>query len=86
MATSNLPVKVVKIKKNRILSDNKQWKNRFEIHSETSDRVYVIAENIAKGLMGCSCMAWKRYRRCKHLEALGLPCHEEPVNLKLKSE
>lgn len=86
MTKSNLPAIVLPVRKRNILPDNKLWKNRFEIHSETSDRVYVIAQNIEKGHMGCSCMGWKRYRTCKHLSALGLPGHEEPVNLKLKSE
>jgi hypothetical protein len=83
MAKSNLPTIILPVKKSNVLEDNKLWKNRFEIHSETSDRVYVVSQNIAKGHMGCSCMGWRRYRTCKHLSALGLPGHEEPVNLKL---
>lgn len=86
MSKSNLPSKIISISKKNMLPDNKQWKNRFEIHSENSDRVYIIAQNIEKGHMGCSCMGWKRYRTCKHLQALGLPGHEEPVVLKLKTE
>ena len=27
------------------LPDNDQWTNRFEIRSETSDRIYIIAQN-----------------------------------------
>jgi uncharacterized Zn finger protein len=34
--------------------------------------------------MGCSCPGWKRYRTCKHLSALGLPGHEQPVILNIK--
>ena len=83
MAKSNLPTIILPVRKSNVLEDNKLWKNRFEIHSESSDRVYVVSQNIAKGHMGCSCMGWKRYRTCKHLSALGLPGHEEPVNLKL---
>ena len=71
------------IKRDNYLPDNKLWKNRFEIHSETSNRVYVIAQNIEKGHMGCSCPGWRRYRNCKHLSSLGLPGNEQPVNLKL---
>ena len=83
MAKSNLPAVVLPVRKSNVLEDNKLWKNRFEIHSESSDRVYTIAQNRSKGHMGCSCMGWRRYRNCKHLSALGLPGHEEPVNLKL---
>ncbi|MEI6578390.1 MAG: hypothetical protein WCN92_02870 [Eubacteriales bacterium] len=75
----NLPSRFFQGRK--FLDDNKDWKNRFEIHSETSDRVYTIAQHKVYGHMGCSCMGWKRYRTCKHLTALGLPGHEEPVNL-----
>ncbi len=83
MVKTNLPAKSVSVNKANVLPDNAQWKNRFEIRSESSDRVYIVSQNIAKGHMGCSCMGWKRYRNCKHLTALGLPGHEEPVNLKL---
>ena len=53
------------------------------IHSATSDRVYIVSQNIDKGHMGCSCPGWRRYRTCKHLSALGLPGHETPVTLNL---
>ena len=61
------------------LPDNKQWTNRFEIKSETSDRVYIVSQNKAKGHWGCSCPSWRTRRTCKHLKALGLPESEEPV-------
>jgi hypothetical protein len=57
--------------------------NRFEIHSETSNRVYVIAQHKEKKHMGCSCPAWRTRRKCKHLINLGLPCYEQPVELHL---
>jgi hypothetical protein len=53
-----------------ILPDNAQWKNRFKIESESSNRLYVIAQNKSKGHWGCSCMGWIRNRKCKHLTAL----------------
>ena len=83
MATSNLPKISVTVRKSEALPDNKLWKNRFEIHSESSDRVYIVAQNIDKGHMGCSCPGWRRYRTCKHLSALGLPGHETPVTLNI---
>ena len=61
------------------LPDNKQWTNRFEVKSETSDRVYTIAQNKAKGHWGCSCPSWRTRRTCKHLKALGLPELEQPA-------
>lgn len=50
--------------------DDKVWKNKFEIRSETSNRIYVIAQKINDETWGCSCMGWKRYRRCKHLNSI----------------
>jgi len=65
------------------LPDNKQWTNRFEIRSETSDRVYTVAQNKAKGHWGCSCPAWRTRRKCKHLRSLGLPELEQPAERSL---
>jgi hypothetical protein len=65
------------------LPDLKGWTNRFEIRSATSDRVYVVAQNIEKRYMGCSCPGWRIHRTCKHLKALGLPGHEQPVTLNI---
>lgn len=85
MATSNLPEKQVyiRINKNDSLPDNAQWKNRFEIKSSSSNRVYIVSQNIAYGHMGCSCPGWRIHRTCKHLNALGLPGHEVPVTLNI---
>ncbi len=60
------------------LPDNVQWENRFEIRSETSNRVYVIAQNKQKRHWGCSCPSYRVRRYCKHLKTLGLPCLEKP--------
>ena len=60
------------------LPDNDQWTNRFEIRSESSDRVYIVAQHKGKGHWGCSCPGWRTRRKCKHLTALGLPALEEP--------
>jgi hypothetical protein len=53
-----------------VLPDNAQWKNRFEIKSESSNRLYTVAQNKANGTWGCSCPGWKRHRKCKHLSTL----------------
>lgn len=66
------------------LPDNDQWQFRFEIHSETSDRIYIIAQNRKKKHWACSCMAWKRYRHCKHLSAIGVPNYEQPYEVLVK--
>jgi hypothetical protein len=60
------------------LPDSDQWINRFEIRSESSNRVYVIAQNKRKRHWACSCPGWKSHRKCKHLAALGLPAYERP--------
>lgn len=63
------------------LPDNKQWTNRFEVHSESSNRVYVIAQNKTGRWWACSCMGWIRYKRCKHLTCLCLPGHHQPYEI-----
>jgi hypothetical protein len=49
------------------LPDNAQWKNRFEIKSETSDRIYIVAQNKQTNKFACSCPAYITRRYCKHL-------------------
>ena len=63
------------------LPDNKQWCNRFEVHSESSNRVYTIAQNKTGRWWACSCPGWIRYKRCKHLTTLALPGHHQPFEL-----
>lgn len=60
------------------LHANDQWENRFEIHSETSNRVYVVARHKKKRHWGCSCPSYRTRRRCKHLEDIGLPTNKTP--------
>lgn len=66
------------------LADNAQWTNRFEITSESSDRVYVVSQNKDRRHWGCSCPAWRTRRACKHLDALGLPGYERPHEAKIQ--
>jgi hypothetical protein len=66
------------------LPDNDQWQNRFEVHSETSNRVYIIAQHKVRKHWGCSCMGWKRFRKCKHLSAVGVPNYERPYEVIIK--
>jgi len=60
------------------LEDNTQWTNRFEVRSESSDRVYIVSQHKEKRHWGCSCPGWRTRRKCKHLTTLGLPILEEP--------
>ena len=53
-----------------ILPDNDRYKNRFEIKSETSTRLYVVAQNKKTNAWSCSCMSWITRRKCKHLSTL----------------
>jgi len=56
------------VQKNSIaLPSNAQWENRFEIRSESSNRVYIVAQNKKTGCWGCSCPGYLSHRRCKHL-------------------
>lgn len=66
------------------LPDKAGWTNRFEIKSSSSNRVYVIAQNINGRHWGCSCPGWLTRRKCKHLQGLGLPCFEAPLEVTLK--
>jgi hypothetical protein len=54
-----------------VLPDNDQWVNRMEIRSETSSRIYIVAQRKSDGSWGCSCPGWKAHRHCKHLRAMG---------------
>jgi hypothetical protein len=74
--TNTLPV--LRIPRGSKLPDNAQWTNRFEIRSETSNRVYVVSQHKTKRHWGCSCPRWRTTRTCKHLRALALPAHEQP--------
>jgi hypothetical protein len=53
-----------------VLPDNAQWRNRFEIRSESSTRLYTVAQRKSDGTWGCSCPGWKTRRTCKHLSAM----------------
>jgi uncharacterized Zn finger protein len=61
-----------------LLPDNGQWRYRFELRSESSNRIYIVAQKKSDESWGCSCPGWKRHRKCKHLTAVGLPSHEAP--------
>ena len=66
------------------LPDNSEWENRFEIKSESSNRIYIVAQHKKLRFWGCSCPGWKRHRKCKHLSAIGLPGGEKPWEVSMK--
>ena len=66
------------------LPDNPQWQNRFEIRSETSDRIYIIAQHKNNRYWGCSCPGWKSHRHCKHLRTIGIPADMVPYEAQLR--
>ena len=66
------------------LPDNASYMNRFEIKSETSRRIYIIAQSKSGRWWSCSCPGWLRHRKCKHLQCLGLPCGQTPMEINAK--
>jgi len=76
---TNLPE--IHISKEIALPDNDKWQNRFLIHSETSNRVYIIAQHKEFKHWGCSCPAWRVHRKCKHLTSIGVPNYEKPFEV-----
>ena len=83
MANDNKLVLRVFIPEDRRLPDNAQWKNRFQIKSESSERLYTISQSKSGKFWGCSCPGWIRHKSCKHLSALGLPGHYTPFEATL---
>lgn len=62
-----------------------QWENRFEIRSESSNRIYIVAQHKVHRHWGCSCPGWRSHRNCKHLGALGLPSGERPYEVHISA-
>lgn len=76
---------VLYVEKGLMLPDNDQWQLRFEIKSESSNRLYTIAQNKKRKHWGCSCPGYKRFRKCKHLQAIGLPTNEVPYEARIEN-
>lgn len=53
-----------------LLPDGKTHQNRLEIRSETSSRLYVVAQRKVTGAWECSCPGWISRRKCKHLTTM----------------
>lgn len=58
---------IVKPRSGIALPDKGCWTNRFEIRSESSNRIYIVAQHKETGEWGCSCPGYCRHRKCKHL-------------------
>jgi hypothetical protein len=66
------------------LPDSDQWINRFEIRSETSNRVYIVSQNRVKRHWACSCPGYRTHRTCKHLASMSLPAYERAHEVLVK--
>lgn len=53
-----------------LLDDNARYKNRMNIKSSSSNRLYVVAQDKHSHTWSCSCPGWVRHRHCKHLAHL----------------
>ena len=84
--TSDTALRIFTLPKSDILADNAQWQNRFQVRSQSSGNVYIIAQRKTSHSWGCSCRGWIRWRNCKHLKACGIPCFEQPYELKLQGK
>jgi len=59
----------------QVLPDDKRFKCRFDIKSESSNRIYRISFDSAPGALywKCSCPGNIAHGVCKHLRAMNLP-------------
>lgn len=74
---------VLHVPQSNRLPDNAQYTNRFQIRSGSSDSLYIVAQHKSGLWWSCGCRGWIRHKKCKHLEALGLPGHHVPFNATL---
>lgn len=74
----------IRVPREMVLPDNTQWENRFEVRSESSNRVYTIAQHKTGRYWGCSCPGWKAHRNCKHLAAVGVPNYQRPYEARIQ--
>jgi hypothetical protein len=66
------------------LPDNAAYTNRFEVKSESSNAVYVIAQSKSGKWWSCGCRGWISKKHCKHLRTLSLPGDYIPKNVIVK--
>jgi hypothetical protein len=66
------------------LPDNSHFTNRFKIKSQTSSRLYTIAQSITGRWWACSCRGWIAHKHCKHLDHLQLPGGYQPCEVRIE--
>ena len=76
---------VIHVSKDKRLPDNRDYTNRFEIPSSSSNRDYVVAQHKQKRHWSCDCPGWKHWRHCHHLDAMSLPGHCTPYEAVLNA-
>lgn len=86
MSSQREQARTILVPTSMALPDNTEWTNRFSIKSESSTRLYTIAQHKTKKHWGCSCPGWRTRRYCKHLRALELPTHEKALNVEVEVE
>lgn len=80
-------ISIIKPKSAVALPDNDQWCERFEIRSESSNRIYIVAKNKKSGKYGCSCPGYLTKRKCKHLlDGCGLDSSEIHGSINIESK
>lgn len=80
---SNAIVLKVTIAEDRRLPDTNTHVNRFQVKSESSNRLYTIAQSRSGLWWSCGCPGWIRHKTCKHLTSMGLPGQHQPFNATL---
>ena len=66
-----------------LLPDNAAYTNRFEVKSQSSDSVYIIAQSKKGRWWSCGCFGFIRYKHCKHMKNLSLPGNYQPFEARL---
>ena len=82
----NSMLPIIRVPQSMSLPDKGVWRYRFNIPSETTDRLYKVAQHKEKKYWGCSCPGWKKHRHCKHLRNIGLPGDEKPYEVNFIKE
>jgi hypothetical protein len=67
------------------LPDTERYQHRMYVKSETTDQLYIVAQNKKKKHWECECKRWIATRKqCKHLRAMGLPGDMTPFEIESK--
>lgn len=77
---TNLPTLYIPYDAERV-ADSPGWQFSIGVQSESSNRMYVVAQRKTTKGWGCSCRGWIRHRHCKHLAAMQLPANERPYEI-----